>query len=357
MKKIALILTFVFIVVSGHSQSFNIVLNVNSDAISAMSLNEALSFTIENVSSTSAEGSVRVMINSESNNEIAILESSKFLIQPGITFSNQLLNASSGYRLLSGSGRFVSILRPGFVFGEGRYNICVQLLVPEMTGINESCDVFEIWQSTQLMLISPFDGEELGSLYPGFTWLNTAVGLNQQLKYNIKWAESDERVHPVNAFMELPLFNFVEGVKDFSFMYGNNQKKFEKEKFYYWQVEAINNGVISGVSEIWEFSFANYKKETLEKEYYILSDAINQSYRFKGDTCYFELNNKYATTELEYSLGDKNGIESKPRTMTLKAGKNKLKLPVTSFGNAEPRSISLFYHDKKHKVVLNKYEN
>lgn len=357
MKRITLILSFIFIVISGHGQDFNIVMNVNSDAISVMSLSEALAFTIENGSKIPAEGSVRVLINSERNNEMAILESSKFLIQPGTTFSNQLLFGNTSYRLLSSTGRFVSILRPGFVFGEGRYNICVQLIVSEMTGINESCDVFEIWQSTQLMLISPFDGEELGALNPGFTWLNTAAGLNQNLKYNVKWAESDDRVHPANAFMDLPLFNYVEGVKDFSFMYGTNQKKFQKEKFYYWQVEAVQNGVVSGVSEIWEFSFTNYKSETLAKEFYILSEAINQSYRYKSDTCYFELNNKYAPTDLKYTLVDKNGHESKPRTMALKAGKNKLKLPVSYFGSSDPKMISLFYHDKSHKIVLSKYEN
>lgn len=134
-------------------------------------------------------------------------------------------------------------------------------------------------------------------------------------------------------------------------------KKFDPTKYYYWQVEAIQNGVILGVSETWEFLFAKQMNVINLNEYLILTDAINQKYRFNGDTCYLELNNRYSPTVLNYSIIDGDGRESPKKTIALKAGLNRMKLSINNMGTSDPRFITLFYHDKKTKIVLNRYEN
>lgn len=225
MKKLLSVLIVFLIAWNLLAQSVSVNIFPSNTGVSAMSTYDMLNFTIHNSSKKELNAVLQIQLESLSNNEKVVLQSQKFNLIPGITVSQQLLRRSSFLSLIYGQGVLAGCLKPDFRFYEGKYSLCINVFLVEATSNIESCDVVEISQGSQLLLISPFDGEEITTQFLVFSWINTNGFLNPAIHYRIKWVESKDKLNPNLAFNEQPLFNYMDGIKDFSLLYGTGYKK------------------------------------------------------------------------------------------------------------------------------------
>jgi hypothetical protein len=330
-KKVKLILIFsiLFTKLIGQQVSVDYVNSI--DSRSNLRTWDVLSYVITNNINKDLKSIISIQIVDNETGENVTLQSQPFNLKFGITYSQSLNGQANFYYVSSRSVSFAKILKPDFYFPSGQYDICISILNDEAINLTKACGNFEVLKNLDILLISPFDGEHIESTTPTFLWTMASIN-GQRTTYNVKWAESRDRIDATRAFAELPIFYASMNNRDNLLNYLSSFKKFDKSNYYYWQVEAVQNGKIVAVSDVWEFYFDLSIRKSNDFAYYDIDKSPNNKiYLLYSETGSFSFifTNKYKQEEILYTITNQSNRDEVQGSFVLSQGRHKYDIDVS----------------------------
>lgn len=121
-------------------------------------------------------------------------------------------------------------------------------------------------------------------------------------------------------------------VSEMQYLYPLDAPIIEYGKHYAWQVFAINEGSVIGISEAWVFTPVNKFEIRKEKHdcYRVITKNFNNGNYLYGEVMKFAFENRDSETDLRYSILDltTGSTLSKQPRIKLKSGLNKIDIDL-----------------------------
>jgi len=141
----------------------------------------------------------------------------------------------------------------------GNYHFCVFVKLENGVEAGSDCKIQNIMITSPPMLINPANESVIAEINPAFSWTPPSpFKSGQSITYNFKIVEIINN-EPVGQAITRPGFE-QQNIQVNLFQYPISAPKLEAGKQYVWQVEAYNNGIPLGKSEVWKFSLKNENK-------------------------------------------------------------------------------------------------
>lgn len=289
-----------------------------------------------------------------------------------VSISLSLSDAATGNIVLSGVSKVVSIyegnnqydfstLSPvnytyqssefgsnpdGFVMA-GSYVACYSIGSGTHGEIMEECVPVVVEPTSPPLLNTPYDGEEIPSPIPNFSWLPPLpLEIFSYLNYHFKLVEVQPGQNQVDAIQQnMPIY--ASSQNEPFLYYPSSAITLDTGKLYAWQVVANNNSQYASSSEVWSFTVAKNNPDDTS----IINNGLFLRLKNYSDgtvaQCINQLHVAYANysndPSVQYVI--KRVTESdQPIILSgelkLKEGLNLLSIPQT--GNLENEKIYLF---------------
>lgn len=149
----------------------------------------------------------------------------------------------------------------------GDYLICITVrnaLTEEELGTD--CVEQEVFNFTQLVLLSPSDNSTVEDFFPVFNWLPPVpLNINQTAAYTLQIAEILSRQSAYDAMQSNPLFLEANNLYSAIYQFQVSARSFIRGRRYAWRVRAFLGNVLISESEIWEFKYES-SSERLNSE-------------------------------------------------------------------------------------------
>ena len=308
-------------------QAANYLISTNYQDSHSFSSFDLFNFSISNFSGHPSE--IRLEINvteSKSNTPLIHLVNTHFSLKSGINvFSN------SDFVIEYFENERSKYFQSGIPLYSGSYEICISLdvlqgengQVRECTQLNLSNDFF-------IHLLTPDDREEIETLNPLLQWI-TNLPNDNNIRYHLvltplePFEIAEDALGHNLKYIEINLDNR-------QFLYPLNAPQLIYGKQYAWQVFALTDDKVIGVSEAWIFTPVNRNETIIEKKdcYRVISKNFNNGNYLYGSIMKFAYQNNNSEQMLNYSIGDLNTgkMISDPPRVPLKAGLNKIELQL-----------------------------
>ncbi|MEO0473366.1 MAG: hypothetical protein AAF206_27390 [Bacteroidota bacterium] len=135
---------------------------------------------------------------------------------------------------------------------DGQIGMCIDVYNLEKQLLASSCQETFLTPRTPPRLVYPFDGDEIHTPIPTFTWLGPSpLPKNTPVRYTLKIVEDNGSGNPGAG----PLFFVRENLAGNAMPYPISARAFDAKKTYFWQVEAFANQQSLGKTEVWQFLF------------------------------------------------------------------------------------------------------
>lgn len=227
---------------------------------------------------------------------------------------------------------FESLIATTKCLPPGEYEVCLTLYDINATiggaeFLTQTCYVREVQMFSPLLLVSPFEGEEILIDLPLFTW--TAVTpFNPNAMYRLQVVEILANQTPFEAFRSNPIFFEQTGLMSNIFQYPIAARTMIPCTQYAWRITyELRGSFVSTAfqqvsnflqeSEIWTFHTSCDEEEdeeesieelNLTKQYFKPQIYDIRTYEYNEDRFRFEIDNSYANgLILEYSVEDEFG--------------------------------------------------
>jgi len=213
----------------------------------------------------------------------------------------------------------------------GEYEVCLSLYdinasISSADFLTQTCYVRAKQMFSSLLLVSPFEGEEILIDLPLFTW--TAVTpFNPNAMYRIQIVEILANQTPFEALRSNPVFFEQSGLMSNIFQYPVAARTMLPCTQYAWRVTyELQSGFVSTAfqtipdflqqSEVWtmqkpcdeEEEDTGEEEEDWIKEYFIPTTYHVKTYEYRGTKFRFEIDNPYAEgTPLDFIIYDDSG--------------------------------------------------
>mgnify|MGYP001340750337 CR=1 FL=1 len=287
----------------------------------------------------------------------------------------------------------------------GEYNVCLSLyeagaIDGNKPFLTQTCYTREVTSLSPLLLVSPFDEDEILTMLPLFSW--TAVTpIIPEARYQIQMVELQANQTGVRAFRANPLYFSSNGLVSNIMQYPISARSLNPCSSYAWRViYTLNEGVGGNdflrrpnflqESEIWTFRTAceEEEEEVIKvangepKDYY--KPMVKQEAGFfvqRENNLRFELDNPYITlTNLSFRIidgqgnaqafsscegccsgcglesSDERGVREGSKS-DIQHGKNYITMDLTKYNLKEGQIYNIVFIDFKHDLFLNfKYE-
>lgn len=279
----------------------------------------------------------------------------------------------------------------------GTYDICLTLYDinntdPNAEFLTQTCYTREKIMFSPLLLVSPFEEEEIQIDLPLFTW--TAVTpFNPRAMYRIQIVEILANQTPFEASRSNPIFFQQTGLMSNIFQYPISARTMLPCTEYVWNVTYELQGGFSSMafqrvpdflqqSEFWTFRTACEEEEEqisegeegILKEYFKTGIYQVKTYEYTGNKLRFEIDNPYGSgTGIDYIIEDEHGelLNTKccdiiidqcdtceKESVTLKEndglsnGKNLLRIETDDIGLSEGRYYTMRLMGLKEALII-----
>jgi len=148
----------------------------------------------------------------------------------------------------------------------GDYDLCIKVFsVPDNSEIGSMCIEHDVNNFSNLILLTPADGEKISETLPVFNWMPlTPVKAGENVTYSLRLVEILPRQTPVDAMLSNPAFFEQKNLMSPVIRYPLASRGFEKNKKYAWKIEASVNGIPVSESEVREFKYEPVEDEALK---------------------------------------------------------------------------------------------
>ncbi len=272
-------------------------------------LSNLLNFQINHAGPGELPVYIQISLEEQTSGLVSTLRSEQVQLNRGINNGIRLVGINgSNLNLVFARTSFERILDISFNFPNGKYNYCVEVRGEENQIIAKACSAFEQIKPESFFLIYPFDQEEIEDELVNFNWTPYPTANTGDLTYSIRWIETDQRINNTKDFFTTNEFFHMDDVSNNVLIYRPTFPKFDRSKFYYWQVEARDGLRRLARSEIWEFSFKGEKIDLSSKTYVRLDQSsMDHIHYFKGDFLNFVWENKYAPSDFNFEIQNEKG--------------------------------------------------
>jgi len=271
--------------------------------------NDLLNFQINHAEPAGLPVYIQIGLEEQTTGLVSTLRSEQVQLNRGINNGIQLVGINgSNLNLVFARSGFERILDISFNFPNGKYNYCVEVRGEENQIIAKACSAFEQQKPESFFLIYPFNREEIEDELVNFNWTPYPTTDAGDLTYSIRWIETDQRINNTKDFFTTNEFFHIDDVSNNILIYRPTFPKFDRSKFYYWQVEARDGLRRLARSEIWEYSFKNKKLVTSNNTYVRLDQSsMDHIHYFKGDFLNFVWENKYGPGDFDFEIQNQEG--------------------------------------------------
>jgi len=299
-------------------------------------LNNLLNFQINHADPADLPVYIQLSLEEQTTGIVSTLRSEQVQLNRGINNGIRLVGINgSNLNLVFARAGFERILDISFNFPNGKYNYCVEVRSEENQIIAKACSAFEQKKPESFFLIYPFDQEEIEDELVNFNWTPYPTANRGDLTYSVS----------NNVLIYRPTY-----------------PKFDRSKFYYWQVEARDGLRRLARSEIWEYSFKNKKPDLSNKTYVRLDQSsMDHIHYFKGAFLNFVWDNKYAPGDFNFEIqnqhGEKVDLLIADGSNKLVNGENYFSLEVgTEIRSQQPYLLTVRGKDKAFKIKFLKLD-
>ncbi len=342
-----------------YAQNVSLDLNPMGKRHYQISLNQLLQFQI-NAQQQEFKGFVQIVINKENEGVVAKLRSDVLSLNRGIHFSTSLIGANgSKLNMVNANTSFRGMLQNNFSFPQGKYTYCVELLNVERVPISKECSPFEKISTQDLLLIYPFNGQKVDEEYPIFNWTAVASSHLKNIVYKIKWIESKEPISKGRRNIESEREFFkIRAVPQNYLSYELNFPAFDKDNFYYWQVQALEGINVIATSDVWEFSFKQGESRSNTEINYVKVnlESYDELHVFSGNDLNFVWDNEHNVSDPNIEIISEDGslVHSQSNfiaPLKLSSGKSFFQLDLSSFVVAdEVYTLIVIDQGKEYKI-------
>lgn len=353
MKNVIHILVFFFgLSLSTNAQDVRLTLSNGGNSLNHMTALDLFQFGIESTSTKEDNYKIRITLESQEYGRIGQIVTSDFTVRLGFTSGTSIYsNASLSKNENSNNPDFYGFSKLAFTYPAAQYSYCIELLSIENNIEDRICTNVELINALELLLIYPFDEEKLATENPVFSWTPVVTGSNA-ISYRIKWFESNDKIDQENKIFARRPYHELNYVSSNMLPYDAKYPQFQKDRYYYWQVEAMSGNTLIAKSEIWKFSFEASRRFIPIVNHYVdvNNSQDNAIHRFSGGAIYFKWENRYNTDELEYEIKNADDLILNGTLTGIESGNNYLFIDAPGI-NANTL-LTLTLKDKKHSYDL-----
>jgi hypothetical protein len=240
------------------------------------------------------EGRIITRLFNISNEQLIVVRSYPFVLQPGTNNSTAQNIRVAGAEYLGGSQS--EYIKTTHNLPSGSFRACVSIILSgQQEPSDEYCDEIESDFNQFLYLIYPFDKDTVETTLPLLTWNHSepfsALGQGEfyrMIVSEIKDQQNSEEAISVNT----PLM-VRNNLSVHNLQYPYDAKELQAGKRYAWQVLKMANNIIINKTEAWEFVI---RKAPVEKElkYVALKQIVDANYytSYNGKI-YFKFSEEY----------------------------------------------------------------
>ncbi len=165
----------------------------------------------------------------------------KILPNENKSFTARDLPQTPEINYVSPDPRYKEALQRGGNLPNGEYEICIIAKNPannEEISLEECIEqnIESVFES-EITLLSPEKGEKLDSLgLPLFSWTEPIPKPQDEFTYNLRIVEAEQNQNPNELIQNKQFFNEFKYLRTASYAYKQTEKRFKKDKTYYWFV-------------------------------------------------------------------------------------------------------------------------
>jgi len=327
MKKFTRSLTFLFafIIQNVYAQNSSFVISTDFDGRQEILLPDLVNFSITSFSSLPVDGRIEIkMTDLLKNISIVQLESKNIQLKNGINIFS-LYDFTPRYFPNNKS----QALHSGIAIIDGSYEICISFIASQGEVNVKECTRLKLSSEFFIHLFDPEDRAEIETLTPILQWYTSMPddGLSYQVLLTpLAPFKKAEEALPVNLkYLDMR-------VNEKFLTYPLNAIPLEYGKTYAWQVMAIKDGRVAGISEAWIFKPVEKKiNEKIEADCYrIIARELNNGNYIYGNILKFAYKNTTREKILNYTVKDISSgafLKNVP-LLELKPGLNKIDLDL-----------------------------
>lgn len=249
-------------------------------------------------------GSFRILVKDGMGRTVVNVYLEEFPLRQG---ANRLQrNMLSNSTLRFGESTAVPMLSQTGRFPEGEFEYCFQYLEkgfkpdPE---IHENCYHQTILPATPLLLIDPYNGDEICNTRPSFSW-QPPVPVTPDTRYRIVVAPIADKQDAATALAQnKPLINIADLRQQF-ITYPPQVPDLVQGQSYAWQVFVHSRDLVITRSEIWRFTVKCDTAVQEKDSYREAKPVLEGSYYLAKKVLHFSFNNPYKGGKLDYSIID-----------------------------------------------------
>lgn len=236
------------------------------------------------------KGRLQVDVRDKAGRTLLAVTSEIIYIQTGITH----YEPSSVTNAVYASADEAIYLRNFMILPTGEYNICYMLTSEVMAEpVQTLCNAISVTSLHSMMLVSPFDGEEIETGNPILVWslINSSLTPTDGSHFELFVAPWEKKTSKERSVTEKPILH-INDLKAFQVLYSSDMPALENGKKYVWQVLKIFNGAIVDKTDVWSFSLPVDQKltssyvELSREDNLAVYNAIDEIVLFRFDESY-----------------------------------------------------------------------
>lgn len=158
-----------------------------------------------------------------------------------------------------------------------------------------------------ISLVTPYDADTIDTKFPLFTWFYMGSELgNIRTYYRIIIVELKKEQSPeAGIVINQPLVK-MDYLKGTQLIYPYDAEELEYGHRYGWQIQKVNNNIITDKSEAWEFTLILPIEPQYNKYATLNTKGDGVNYQAIDGKVYFKMEEKYHSDKLEYYIYDEN---------------------------------------------------
>ncbi|MCL6494697.1 MAG: hypothetical protein K6T54_07970, partial [Ignavibacterium sp.] len=235
MKKLLLYFVLLLVTTNLHSQN-QVISRLKQPPPNRFGISDLWSIDLNNTTRKEIKGYIIGTLSEDRDGLIIEARTQVFTIKPGNNTYTQkdFPNADVNYY----NNRYKEILLRTGGAPDGDYTICITVYneFDEVIG-QENCIYHSVRQLSNITLISPEDNAVISEGEIVFSW----VPLPTATQYSIKIVELIGNQSPLVAMRDNRPFFQKDGIRIPNYQYPSNERKFNEEKTYAWQVYLKDN--------------------------------------------------------------------------------------------------------------------
>jgi len=309
--------------------TFSYVPTVNGQTIESLMMVQLI-----NAGPARSEGALNITVRDGSGSVVVNIDVPHITVMPGGNVLHKGMLANS--RMRFGSSPAAGPLGQTGRFPEGEYEYCYRFLETSRKpgsnpGVYENCFQYTTQPATPLLLVDPFNGNEICNTRPSFSW-QPPLPQTPDMRYRITVAEVQDKQDGITALANnRPVINQADLRQQF-LSYPPQVPDLVKGKQYAWQVWAYSGQTVMTRSEIWVFTVQCDTVRTEKDSYREAKPELDGSFYLAKGVLHFSFTNPYRAGRLDYTIQDLSDplteIRKLPR-VHMKQGLNLIDLRLT----------------------------